>query len=326
MTFLQKKFLTTIIFIIFKTTRYNVKCDGLCSRSNKSLIQGELLKPLKIVVKLGEVKKFPEMIKFILENEEPDTEIWVKRLLKNLSPLDLAALYGFTDVVEKLMKKSDFRLPESFGFLKTPIHYAALNGHLDTVKFLVSFTDNPLDGSKFCSPIHWAARNGHLDTLKILVDFTSNPNAHDSCGQTPFHLAAKAGSLECLQFLASIIDHTQITQDTSNEENPIIRVSNGETPITVDSNGETPIHMAVQNGHLNCLKFLVNFTDNPIVQDNFGQTPIHLAANHLDCIKFLVDFTDAPNVQGFLGKTPIELAELGGHTEVVQFLEEHCKK
>ena len=39
MAFLKKKF-TTIIFFIFKTSEYNVKCDGLWSLSNKSWVYG----------------------------------------------------------------------------------------------------------------------------------------------------------------------------------------------------------------------------------------------------------------------------------------------
>ena len=288
----------------------------------------ELKKPLDVVVMLGdEGETCHEMIKFILEKEDHDTEVWVPSLSCNLTPLDLAALFGFSEVVKKLMERNDFQVPETFGFLRSPIHYAVLNGHLETVKLLVEVIKDPLDGSKYCSPIHLASRNGHLDTLKYLVNFTNNPNARDNCGQTPFHLAATAGSLECLEFLAE-----RIKLD-SNGETPINLVSNVETPINLDDNGKTPIHIAANYGHLDCLKFLVTFTDNPIAQDNYGRTPIHFAAQqgNLDCIKFLVEFTEAPNISGFggsksfFGKTPIELAQCEGHTEVVQFLEEYCK-
>ena len=304
-------------------------CDALiCEQFVQILIKmykGELLKPLEVVVMLGEAEMYPELIKFILENEDPDTEIWVSRLFYNLTPLDLAALYGFTDVVEILLKRRGDppRLPENFGFLKTPIHFAALNGHLDTVKLLVRFTDDPLGGPKYCSPIHWAAGNGHLDILKYLVEFTNDPLIANDCGQTPFHLAAKAGSLECLQFLAGL--DTPIILDTSIILDTLIILD-------TDGNGETPIHKAAFNGHLDCLKFLVKFTNNPIVQNMYGRTPIHLAAErgHLDCIKFLVKgFTDVRRFdwsQSLFGKTPIELARWEGHDEVVQFLEEYCKK
>ena len=71
-----------------------------------------------------------------------------------------------------------------------PIHRAAQNGHLEVVKILANFTENPnatnFDG---LTPIHLAAMNGHTQVVKYLSKFTKNPNAPDINGVTPFLLA-----------------------------------------------------------------------------------------------------------------------------------------
>ena len=72
----------------------------------------------------------------------------------------------------------------------TPIHRAAQNGHLEVVKMLANFTENPnATNSDGLTPIHLAAMNGHTQVVKYLSKFTKNPNAPDINGVTPFLLA-----------------------------------------------------------------------------------------------------------------------------------------
>ena len=72
----------------------------------------------------------------------------------------------------------------------SPIHRAAQNGHLEVVKTLANFTENPnAANSDGLTPIHLAAMNGHTEVIKYLSKFTKNPNAPDNNGVTPFLLA-----------------------------------------------------------------------------------------------------------------------------------------
>ena len=60
--------------------------------------------------------------------------------------------------------------PNKFG--RTPILYAACNGHTEIVKILAPLTDNPNAPDKNGkTPIHWAAQIGHTETVKILTTF-----------------------------------------------------------------------------------------------------------------------------------------------------------
>ena len=71
-----------------------------------------------------------------------------------------------------------------------PIHRAAQNGHLEVVKTLANFTENPnATNYEGLTPIHLAAMNGHTEVVKYLSKFTKTPNAPDNNGVTPFLLA-----------------------------------------------------------------------------------------------------------------------------------------
>ena len=59
-----------------------------------------------------------------------------------------------------------------------------------------------------------------------------------------------------------------------------------------------------------------------------GYTLIHDAASngHLEIIKFLVNFTNTPNAPSNFGDTPSSLVRANGHTKVVDFLENYIAR
>ena len=55
------------------------------------------------------------------------------------------------------------------------------------------------------------------------------------------------------------------------------------------SNGRTTLHEVCVGGHIECLKLLLQHTDQVNLKDKDGQTPAHLAAfnGETRCIKLL---------------------------------------
>ncbi|KAI5950334.1 YAR1 [Candida jiufengensis] len=78
--------------------------------------------------------------------------------------------------------------------LSTPIHMASANGHIETVKYLLSIISNKKDAINLVkqknetgnTALHWASYNGHLPIVQYLVEeyeadaFDKNNVGHDS--------------------------------------------------------------------------------------------------------------------------------------------------
>ena len=74
---------------------------------------------------------------------------------------------------------------------------------VETVKILAPLTYNPNAPDKFGkTPIYYAAYNGHKEIIRILASLTDNPNAPDEDGVTPIHMAARKGNTEIVKILA----------------------------------------------------------------------------------------------------------------------------
>ena len=273
----------------------------------------KIMSPLEIVVKLAKKKgNFLNLISFILEHVEPESNIdvfvdvdtWYP--IKHLTPIHLAAFYGLYETAQKLTYFNYGSPIIATIEGRTPILCAAKSGHLDIVKFLATFTNNPnFPSNEGVTPIHTAAFSGHLETVEFLVGLTDTPLAVNNNGTTPIISAARKGHLEIVKFLVVLTD----------------------TPLAANDIGRTPIHAAAAFGHLETLKFLVDLTNEPLAPDNQGQTPIHYASDggHLNIVQFLVTLTKTPNVPDHWGRTPISLARNLGHKRIVEFLEDYCK-
>ena len=127
----------------------------------KIIHNGKPILPLEMFVKLQRSMKFPVLMKFILEHEDPRNKVDIAKgdmpaLFNNYyfrdnidekryaTPIHLAAFNGWAEVVDKLATNcDDVSMVTCQGTGRNPIHYAAMNGHTDVVKILSNFTDTP---------------------------------------------------------------------------------------------------------------------------------------------------------------------------------------
>ena len=115
---------------------------------------------------------------------------------------------------------------------KTPVHIAAREGTLNTVKFLVHHGgDIRLTTLKGQTPLHLAASEGKLSIVDYLVQLEADIQLKDSQGKTPLHLAAKEGKLCVVNYL----------------------VRRGANICSRDSNGMIPLQLA---SNKNVIKYL----------------------------------------------------------------------
>ena len=54
------------------------------------------------------------------------------------------------------------------------------------------------------SPMHWAAHNGHAETVRVLVELGADVQSQDVNGFSPMHHAAQSGHVETVRVLVEL--------------------------------------------------------------------------------------------------------------------------
>lgn len=88
-----------------------------------------------------------------------------------------------------------------------------------------------------------------------------------------------------------------------------------------DRHGSSAVDWAAGNGHLECVKLILPYTDGRQLCRRDGRGPLHWACRHgrLDMARFLLSL-GAVEQRAADGTTPLMLACFGGHTEVADYL------
>ena len=84
-----------------------------------------------------------------------------------------------------------------------------MEGHVDIIKFLLTFDNDPnIQTSEGFTHIFVAAFKGHIDVLKLLAPLTKNPNqgTFGEIGHTPIQIAQKFGNHEFARLLQIFIN------------------------------------------------------------------------------------------------------------------------
>jgi ankyrin repeat protein len=143
------------------------------------------------------------------------------------TPLMYAASDGHSDIVRVLLSQhANPRLKSFDGY--TALIMAAAKGHAEIVKMLLARGANPEDRNGDNVPVlHFAcAEGGNAPTVEALLARGAKPNAVVRDGTTALMTAARCGQLEIVQLL----------------------LRRGAVPDAQDSSGRTAERLAQQNG------------------------------------------------------------------------------
>jgi ankyrin repeat protein len=218
------------------------------------------------------------------------------------APMYYAALCGFRNVVEKLIRKHPEHV-SSTGACGTALHAASRSNHLNVVQSLLKHgADANAMNLWGWTPLHLTSRWGYLEIVQCLLANGADVNAKIR-HWTPLHLAVMNGHLELVRtFLSHNADVNSRTSD-----------------------GSTPLHRASESGHVDMARLLLDHGTDPKASREDDQTPLHFATGqgHLEIVRLLLEHgADVNAKQGYYW-TPLHLAGANGHIEVVRTLLKH---
>ncbi|KAI3716460.1 hypothetical protein L1987_67358 [Smallanthus sonchifolius] len=210
-----------------------------------------------------------------------------------------ASLTGNVEALNELLQKDELILDRVSltRFSETPLHIAALRGHLDFVKVLLR--EKPTLAMSLDSvrrtPLHVASAGGHVEIVRELLQVMSAEGCgfRDQDGRTALYLAAKNEQLEVIKVLI------ETKQDLGKE---------------LEENGETILHICISYNRFEAFKLLCQLWSEDelaMLTDQNGNTLLHLAAVHkqVHTVKYLLQKLTNRNVVNGHGFTTLDVLD-----------------
>ncbi|RSM18168.1 hypothetical protein CDV31_003090 [Fusarium ambrosium] len=214
-----------------------------------------------------------------------------------------------------------------------PIHLAAGRGHADVITHLYQLEwmhnrarrGDPILDFDNRTPMHWAATEGHIEALKALK---GDINAQDDCGWSPLHAAIFSGRGHIISTLSQLSADVE-SRDFKGRTPLLLACAEGkwgtfEELIDIgakvhaaDSDDMTPLHyLASKVDDATLISTLTKGLDDEAIQhltelrNREGRTPLHLAAmkGALDVINKLLELGADTDLTDKHGKSPLFLA------------------
>ncbi|KDO27518.1 hypothetical protein SPRG_06785 [Saprolegnia parasitica CBS 223.65] len=243
--------------------------------------------------------------------------------------LHYAAFYGHLEVVQILVEHG-VQLDAKDKFGRLPHIAAALNGHLDVIRYIVEDCDDHIDINAIDeyggTCLHWAASKGRKEVVQYLCMAGIDIHVTSYDNRTAYQLAKDKYKTKCMQFLKLLIHAAEEGDDDTIKR--VINDVNGAYPLRHlrDKNGKNAMHWAASTGHLSSLRLVAESFDEWTEVDKFGRNALHWAAlkGHKDCAFWLIkNFRDSTQWKTLTltDKTPSRCAFEGGHSALAAQLQ-----
>eukprot|EP00927_Polykrikos_kofoidii_P038157 TRINITY_DN32452_c0_g1_i1.p1 TRINITY_DN32452_c0_g1~~TRINITY_DN32452_c0_g1_i1.p1 ORF type:complete len:1319 (+),score=175.42 TRINITY_DN32452_c0_g1_i1:107-4063(+) len=225
---------------------------------------------------------------------------------------------------------------------QTALFFASAGGHAGVVKFLLErHASVDRADSNQQTPLYYAARNGRPSCVEALVAGRADVGWSDCNGQSPIFYAVKHAHLPCLETLltgaggqVSLVSNARdrwgrtALFNANDAKCCTALLSRGCNPNVITTSGQSALFEAAQSGNDIKIEILLKWRADVDHCDKNRQTPLFIAcdAGHLDTCKLLVERGLASlTCRDKENRTPCRIAQMRGHTQVVNYLQERIK-
>ncbi|XP_050294137.1 ankyrin repeat and KH domain-containing protein 1-like isoform X2 [Anthonomus grandis grandis] len=247
------------------------------------------------------------------------------------SALTLACYKGHLDMVRFLLEAGadqEHKTDE----MHTALMEASMDGHVEVARLLLdSGAQVNMPTDSFESPLTLAACGGHVDLAMLLIERGANIEEVNDEGYTPLMEAAREGHEEMVHLLlgqgANINAQTDETQETA----LTLACCGGFTEVAdillkggadIELGASTPLMEASQEGHLELVRFLLEYgaNVNAVTQTNDTALTYACENGHTDVAELLIQYGADIEHESEGGRTPLMKACRAGHLCTVKFL------
>jgi hypothetical protein len=139
-------------------------------------------------------------------------------------------------------------------------------------------------------PIHWAAADGKIDSLEFLISKGVDINAQDITGSSAAVIATQYNQIQALVYLYKHGADLTLADQSGDacahwaaykglgEMMQLVLYFHPREISTTDRYGQTPLHLASLRGNHDCVDILVNkYHADYTIRDKSGKTPLELS-------------------------------------------------
>ena len=275
-----------------------------------------------------------ELVQLILDYQQTDIN---PRDQWGVSPLIVAATYGYEDIVQLLLENGadtsihgdlggtailravdegniaivkmmlrysvDFRQVDDLG--RTILHGASINGHCDIIQLLVKaglMVD--VRGHAGETPLHDASRAGYASVAVTLLELGANPSITDNAGRTPRTVAVQRGN----ENVARILEEKELQLGLA-----IVKIDDSSLPAWA----------IAQRNRSDMMETLIAGGDDLDERDpDTYNTALHIACweGYNEILEQLLPAGANPNSTNKFFRTPLKQAAICGNIEATKML------